>query len=285
MPKFSSKIFIDGGIPEETKQARQLLGYLDGQTTNPSLIAKNLKSRLGNGHPVSLTQEMALEEYKRIVKEMSTIITHGSISIQVFANQETRADEMLSQARVRSTWIGNCSIKFPCTKAGLTAAAVACKEMPINITLVFSQSQAAAVYEATIGAEYPVFISPFVGRLDDRGECGMDVIASIKRLYKESDMHVETLTASVRNLEHIYYGLYLKSNIITIPFKVFQMWADLGFPAPEEKYTYDRNGLKPISYQPEVALGKPWESYDLSHELTTKGVTAFWNDWMGLFTV
>src|SRR4030042_6579911 len=149
MAKFSSKIFIDGGEPPETRQAKELLGFLDGQTTNPSLIAKNLinreESRITNQESgIKLTEEEALKEYQRIAQEMSTIIPEGSISIQVFANQETTAEEMIIQARARHLWIPNSSIKLPCIPEGLKAAEVVCQEMPINITLVFSQSQAAA---------------------------------------------------------------------------------------------------------------------------------------------
>ena len=284
MIQLASKIFIDGGLPEETRAASELMlkkfsRPLDGQTTNPSLIAKNLKSRMGNGQPVRLSQELALEEYKRIVKEMSSIIPKGSISIQVFADQETKTDEMLRQGRERTRWIPNASIKFPCSRPGLEAAEIACKEFPINITLAFSQAQAAAVYEVTRGAKYPVFISPFVGRLDDRGENGMQVIANIKKLYAKGDRHVEILTASVRTLDHFLYALQLKSNIITTPFKIFQEWAEGGYKLPDEKYKYDSKNLKPIPYEESIALGKNWKKYDLSHELTDKGIDRFFLDW------
>lgn len=288
--KLSSKIFIDGGIPDETKQANELLlkklkAPLDGQTTNPTLIAKNLLAQNANvqSSNAKLTEEQALGEYKRIVQEMSRTIPHGSVSIQVFANEETKADEMLAQARERYTWIPNASIKFPCTMEGLKAAEIACKETPVNITLVFSQSQAAAVYEATKGAKFPVFLSPFVGRLDDRGENGMQLIENIMKLYSQGDGHVEVLTASTRTVDHILYALQLKSNIITIPFKVFKPWADAGFLQPDPTYVYEKPGANPILYRDDVVLGKPWQQYDLSHELTAKGINAFWKDWNSLF--
>ncbi len=293
MNKMTSKIFIDGGVPAETKQAKELLGYLDGQTTNPTLIAKNLASRgdtLGK-----LSEEEALNEYKRIVVEMYKIIPGGSISIQVFADKNTKSEEMLHQARARNKWISSASIKFPCTAEGLKAAEIACKEMAINITLVFSQSQAAAVYEATKNAKYPVFISPFVGRLDDKGVNGMDVIKNILRMYQEHaegpelaplsgvNRRVEVLTASIRNIEHIYYALKLRSDILTIPFAVFKEWGDLGFKEPSDDYVYAADNLKKIPYMKNVVLGKNWQEYNLYHELTDKGVSSFWSDWMGLF--
>lgn len=278
--KFSSKIFIDGGDPGETAQAKELLGYLDGQTTNPTLIAKNL-AKTKSGNP--LTETEGVEEYKRIVREINKIIPEGSISIQVFADENTTAGEMISQARDRINWIPNASIKFPCTRAGLTAAKTVCTDMPINITLNFSQSQAAAVYEATRGAKHPVFISPFVGRLDDRGENGMQLVGNILKMYEGGDGHVEVLTASVRNLDHLFYALQLKSNIITVPFKVFKLWSEAGFRQPDQNFQYKPAGLSEIKFNPEIKLGQPWETYDLSHELTDKGIAAFWSDWTGLF--
>jgi len=278
--KFSSKIFIDGGVPGETREAKKLLGYLDGQTTNPTLIARNLKTKMVN---IALTPEVALEEYRRIVIEMSKIIPQGSISIQVFANKKTKAEEMLKQARNCHRWIPNSSIKLPCTYEGLKTAEIVCREFPINITLVFSQSQAAAVYEATKEAKYPVFISPFVGRLDDRGENGMQLIANIIKMYKKGDGHVEVLTASVRNVDHILYALALGSDIITIPFKVFKQWADYGFRKPKKDFIYNLPQLKDIPFEKDVVLGKRWQEYDLYHDLTDKGVAAFWNDWNSLF--
>jgi len=279
MNKFASKIFIDGGVADETRQAKDLLGYLSGQTTNPTLIAKNLAASMGGK---KLSEEEALGQYKKIVQEINNIIPDGSISIQVFANRETKSDEMLVQARARNKWIPNASIKFPCIKEGLKAASQACREMPINITLAFSQAQATAVYEATKEAKFPVFISPFVGRLDDKGENGMDVVKNIIEMYRDLDHRVEVLTASIRNIDHILYALQLSSNIITIPFKVFKSWGEGGFREPEKEYQYPSSNLKPIPYDETIKLGRNWQEYDLSHPLTEAGVQRFWDDWMGV---
>lgn len=308
MDKITSKIFIDGGEPEETSQANEILLAklgcpLDGQTTNPTLIAKKLLSKIQISESKDtnkfqnpndkiqipkITEEEALNEYKRIVQEMSRIIPKGSVSIQVFANEETKVEDMLFQARERNKWIPNASIKLPCTAEGLKAAEIACKEMPINITLVFSQSQAAAVYGVTLQRKYPIFISPFVGRLDDKGENGMDVIKNIKEMYNPpaggGDGHVELLTASVRSIEHILYAIYLKSEIITIPFKIFKLWADQNFPIPGENYSYKvPENLRPIKFSDDIKLGKNWQEYDLYHDLTSAGVEKFYEDWMGLY--
>ena len=150
--KLESKIYIDGGDPTETAAADAILkkaGYhgLDGQTTNPTLIAKNFASKR-QGVKVSMAD--AFKEYKRVVSEMSKIIPGGKISIQVIGDPATlTTEEMLTQARDRVDWIPNSVIKFPCTTAGLAAVEVFCEEGPVNVTLNFSQEQAAAVYVAT----------------------------------------------------------------------------------------------------------------------------------------
>ena len=282
---FSSKIFIDGGDPEETKQADAMLkaaGYhgLDGQTTNPSLIAKRAESREQRG---KVTGKEAIEFYRKTVEEMSRVIPEGQISIQVIGDPaKLTVDEMLSQARERNTWIPNGVIKFPCTKTGLKAAEIFCQEGRVNITLAFSQERAGAVYAATKAHNYDVFVSPFVGRLDDRGENGMDVVANMLEMYRElGDGHVQVLTASVRNIKHILYALWLKSDVITIPFKVFKEWADGGFALPPKDFIYDVPGLTDIPYH-ELTLDNEWTEYDLSHALTDTGLARFWEDWKGI---
>src|SRR3989344_5384486 len=149
-----SKIFIDGGDPKETEEIKNLLGFLDGQTTNPTLVSKNPEAakKLEKGEKF-LKQEL-LEFYKEIVQKVSSLIPDGSISIEVYADKETKAEEMLNQGKEMFTWIPNAHIKFPTIKEGLIAAERAVKEgMRINMTLCFSQEQAAAVYAATKGAK------------------------------------------------------------------------------------------------------------------------------------
>lgn len=276
-----SLIFIDGGDPAETKQAKELLGHIDGQTTNPSLVAKNpeIMRYLVDGK--KLTREEALAEYRKIVESVARE-TDGPVSIQVIADSSTTKEEMLRQARVYKDWIPNGVVKFPCIMAGLAAAEEYCREGSINITLNFSQEQAAAVYVATKKAKHRVFISPFVGRLDDRGENGMEVVANIFRMYgKYGKQKVEVLTASVRKLDHLFYALQLKSHAITVPFKIFEKWAGTGFKQPLPSYRYDPGSLKPIPYK-ELILDRDWRDYDLHHPLTDAGVAKFMEDWTSI---
>lgn len=278
----SSLIFIDGGDPSETAKAKQALGHIDGQTTNPSLIAKNpdVMRYLVDGK--KLTTDEALGQYKKIVEAIAAV-TSGPVSIQVIADQTTPKDDMLAQARVYKEWISNGVVKFPCTTNGLAAAEVYCQEGPVNITLNFSQEQAAAVYVATKNAKHRVFISPFVGRLDDRGENGMDVVKNELEMYKKGDGHVEVLTASLRRLSHLLYALFLKSPAITVPYKIFTEWQAAKFIQPMEQFRYEADQVTPIPYQ-EITLERDWRSYNLQHDLTDAGLTKFMEDWKSITT-
>src|SRR5215471_8034409 len=177
MTRPKTKILVDGGDPQETRRAKELLGFVDGQTTNPSLIAKNphIRELIASGHKLSDREEM--EEYKKIVRTISPLVGDAGVSIEVFADEKTTTSEMLDQAREMFFWIPNAYIKYPCTAEGLCAAQMSVKVgMRVNMTLCFSQQQAAAVYAATKGTKEPAYVSPFVGRLDDIGQNGMDVV-------------------------------------------------------------------------------------------------------------
>ncbi len=267
-----TKIFLDSGDPAETKQALSVLGFLDGQTTNPSLIAKNPQTA---GR--KFLKEELLDFYRGVVKEVSSLIPEGSVSIEVYADNSTSAEEMLKQARELNIWIPNSHIKYPTTTQGLKAAEISIKEgLRVNMTLVFSQAQAAAVYAATKGAKKgDVFISPFVGRLDDRGENGMDLIKNILKMFEQGDGHVEVLSASIRSLEHVIKTFELGADIITAPLKVLKEWKT------SNKQTAVSNKLKPIPYQ-KIDLNRPWQEYDIQHELTDKGLEKFASDWNAL---
>jgi transaldolase len=261
----------------------KLLGFLDGQTTNPSLIAKNpaVRERLERGEKFS--QKEILGFYREVVGELASLIPEGSISIEVYADRTTTAEQMMRQGTEMFSWIPNAHIKLPTTAPGLRAAAQAVKQgVRVNMTLCFSQQQAAAVYAATQGARPgDVFISPFVGRLDDRGEDGMALIANIMRLYRQGDSHVQVLTASVRTMDHFMYALKLGSDIITAPYTVLQTWGEHGLELPGPDYQYGAGSLKAIPYA-DISLRQPWQEHDLFHELTDKGQEKFAADWNAL---
>ena len=273
----STKLFLDSGDPKETRAALELLGHIDGQTTNPSLIAKNPEAA---GKKFSEAEIYAF--YKGVLSEISGLLKpEASVSIEVYADAQTTAEAMLKQAREFNAWIPNAHIKLPTTAEGLKAAEVLVGEgVRVNMTLVFSQNQAAAVYAATQGAKKgDVFLSPFIGRLDDRGENGLDLIKNIMEMYKAGDGHVEVLSASVRNLQHFVKCLEYGSDIITAPLKAFKEWVDAG--RPESLALPENQNLKPIAYE-NVALSKPYAEYDIRHELTDKGLAKFAQDWNNL---
>lgn len=278
-----TKIFLDGGDPRETRDVIRRLGFLDGQTTNPTLISKNplAKDRLGHGERFS--EEEVYKFYRTVVQEIAGLIPHGSISVEVYADTATPAGAMLAQGKEMFEWIPNAHIKFPSSREGLRAAEQAVWEgLRVNMTLCFSQEQAAAVYAATKGAKRgDVFISPFIGRLDDRGENGMDLIANIIRMYRAGDGHVEVLTASVRSLEHLLQALALRSDIVTVPYEILKAWAEKGMPIPGPGHRYEPAGLKPIPYR-KIHLSRDWEQYHIRHDLTDKGMFKFSSDWNAL---
>ena len=284
-----TKIFLDSGDPGETKELLGLLGFLDGQTTNPTLIAKNpqAQERLVKGDKFSKDEVMSF--YKEVVTELSSLIPQGSISIEVDANAQSDADKLFEQGKEMYTWIPNAHIKYPTTTAGLEAAERSVKEgIRVNMTLFFSQEQAAAVYAATKGTGEPslsdfknVFLSPFAGRLDDRSEKGMDLIKDCVEMYKDSDHHVAVLAASIRSVDHLLASFAYGADIVTAPLKIYKEWVEKGMQIPDEHYVYNPQNLSPIVYK-QIDLTQNWANYNISHPLTDKGVQTFSDDWNNL---
>jgi len=282
--KPKTKILVDGGDPGETSRVKKFLGFVDGQTTNPSLIAKNpeIQKRIASGHSLSSQEEN--DAYRKIVQTISPLVGNAGVSIEVFADLDTRADDMLAQGKEMFTWIPNAYIKYPCTQEGMKAAEMSVREgMRVNMTLCFSQEQAAAVYAATKGSKAPVYISPFVGRLDDRGENGIDLVKNIKTMYRNGDGHVHVLAASIRHLDHLLASFALNAELVTVPAKVLEKWASNNFPMPERDFSFtgasdSGEALRSIPYK-ELDMDRAWQSFDITHELTTRGIQKFVADY------
>jgi len=133
-----SKVFLDGGDPKETKEILALLGFLDGQTTNPTLIAKSPEAQRRISEGKKFTHKETMDFYRGVVTELSQLLPKGSISIEVYADIKTTAEDMLKQAREMWRWIPNAHIKFPTTHLGLVAAEQLIDEGGrVNMTLVF----------------------------------------------------------------------------------------------------------------------------------------------------
>jgi transaldolase len=282
--KPKTKILVDGGDPEETVRVKELIGFVDGQTTNPSLIAKNpeIRKRIASGHTLSPQEEK--DEYRKIVQAISPLVGDAGVSIEVFADMDTKAEEMLAQGEEMFSWIPNGYIKYPCTREGVRAAEISVRrQIRVNMTLCFSQEQAAAVYAATRGSREPVYVSPFVGRLDDHGENGIDLIKNIKEMFKNGDGHVHVLAASIRHLDHLLASFATGAELVTVPAKVLVEWATKEFPMPDKDFSYKAvdasgNPLKAIPNKT-LDLKRPWRSFDTAHELTTAGIQKFVADY------
>ena len=117
-----TKILLDGGDPAETLRVKNALGFLDGQTTNPTLVAKNpeIQHLIASGHKLSRKDQE--NEYKHIVQQISPLVGDAGVSIEVFADLDTTAEQMLAQGEEMFSWIPNAYIKYPCTREGLRAA-------------------------------------------------------------------------------------------------------------------------------------------------------------------
>ena len=209
------EFFLDTADVDSIKELSET-GLIDGVTTNPSLVAKSGK------------------DFFTILKDISKIVS-GPISAEVTALE---SDGMVAEGVKLAKIANNIVIKLPLTQEGLKACTkLTKKKIKTNVTLCFSPSQ--ALIAAKSGATY---ISPFVGRLDDIGENGMELIQKIKDIYSNyPKLNTKILVASVRNMEHVAQAAIIGADVVTLPPKIL-----------EELY---------------------------EHPLTKKGLDAFLEDW------
>jgi transaldolase len=187
------KFFIDSGDLGEIREA-QAMGAIDGVTTNPSLLSKG-------GLPT-----------KKAIAQICEIVD-GPISAEVVA---TDTAGILQEGRELAKIHKNVVVKVPLIADGLKAVSVFAKEgTRTNVTLCFSPTQ--AIFAAKAGASY---ISPFIGRLDDVAEEGMDLIEKIVTIYRNYEFETEVLVASVRHPIHVVQAALIGADVCTVPFKV-----------------------------------------------------------------
>jgi len=208
------KFFIDTANIAQIKEVNDL-GLLDGVTTNPTLIAKEKKA------------------FRPTIEEICSVVK-GPVSAEVVALD---FDGMLKEGREVASWAKNIAVKIPLTPAGMNATKILASEgIAVNVTLVFSLPQ--ALIAAKAGAK---FISPFICRLDDIGQNGMELVADCVDMVHEFGFDSEIIAASIRGLPHVVESIRCGAHIATIPYSTL------------------------------MALFK--------HPLTDKGIDAFLKDW------
>lgn len=208
------KIFADTANVEDIKRINEL-GIIDGVTTNPTLVAREGK------------------DWESVEKQICAIVD-GPVSAEVTASE---ASAMVEQARKLSKWADNIVVKIPMTAEGLKAVKVLSQEgIKTNVTLVFSAMQ--GLLAAKAGATY---VSPFLGRLDDIGADGVELVQKLRQIFDNYGYQTEIIAASIRNYQHVEQVALAGCDIATIPAKI---------------------------------LVKSWK-----HPLTDQGLAAFERDW------
>lgn len=189
------ELFLDTAILDEIKKGAET-GLISGCTTNPSLAAK------------------AGREYNEVLKEICSIV-QGPVSAETISPD---AEGMVKEGIVFSKIAKNIVVKVPMTVEGMKACQrLAKKDIKVNVTLVFSANQ--ALLAAKSGA---FIVSPFVGRLDDIGEIGMNLIKDIKLIYSNYKFTTQILVASIRNPIHVLEAAKIGADIATMPYSVFE---------------------------------------------------------------
>src|SRR5271167_247094 len=270
--------------PRRDPAHQESSGFCGRADTNPTYVAKNpdVQRLTASGKRFSRAEQN--DEYKKIVQKISLLVGSAGVSIEVFADFVTSAELMLAQGEEMFAWIPDAYIKYACIHEGHRPANMSVERgMRVNMTLCFSQEQAAAVYASTRGAKEAVYVSPFVGRLDDRGEDGMSLVRNIREMYAAGDGLVHVVAASFRKLDHLLESFAFGAELATSPAKILEQWAADGFPLADQNFRYkavDSKGgaLRPIPYK-ELNLSASWDSFDLEHELTDKGIERFVNDY------
>jgi transaldolase len=190
------KFFIDTANPVEIKKAYEM-GVIDGVTTNPTLISKENK------------------DFGSLIKEIGDIVQGLPISLEVLS---LHSEGMIEEARKLSEMGQNIVVKIPMTGEGLKAIKVLISEgIKTNTTLVFSPTQ--ALLAAKAGTTY---VSPFIGRLDDVSQTGMDLIRQIMTIFNNYGFESEVIVASIRHPVHVLEAALIGADVATIPYKVIE---------------------------------------------------------------
>lgn len=292
-----TKFLLDSGDPNEYKEivalAHEKGQEIWGATTNPSLIAKKLAGQ-------KVTPEIAFKLQKDIVAQILALVP-GAVSAEVYADTTTTSDQMVQQGREIASWHERVFVKLPTTFEGFKARTVLRKEgVSINNTLVFSQEQVFAIclHEKLLQESYsirkspwPPFISPFLGRLDDQGQDGLNMLANSLKTQNTYFPEDQTwlLSSSIRTLRHLQETIRFDCDIITAPAKVYREYF-----TPTHRETPEQQTLQPIPYWTPPANLLDVQTLEefmhvleknilsINHPLTQKGIEKFTADWKAI---
>lgn len=293
------KYILDSGEVAEYKdlinQTKTVHEELWGGTTNPTLIAKKLTGK-------KCTPKESFMLQANIIKEILDIVP-GAVSAEVYADLTTTAEQMAVQGRELARISNRVYVKLPTNAAGFQARTILRKEkIPINNTLVFSQEQIFAIclHEKIMQEQFgpientwPPFISPFIGRLDDIGENGLDLLKHGMKIKSMFTYPLWMLAASVRSLTHMAQSIQANTELITAPAALYQEWFNVSFEK-KEHYSEGINSLISIpewTIPSELMQIKTIDEFDqaiksnildIRHELTDKGITKFAEDWKAI---
>lgn len=223
------KIYLDTGNIEQIKFGVDTL-LIDGVTTNPSLIAKEKK------------------DFKKVLKEISTLMekTNNDFTLSAEVTNIESSKDMIKQAKELIKIDKHIIIKVPMTFEGLKAVKELAKlKIRTNVTLIFSANQ--ALLAAKAGAWC---VSPFIGRLDDNGQDGLNLVEEIKQVFTNYNFKTNILAASIRSPQTVLECAKIGADIVTIPFKVFEQM---------EKHPLTQNGI--------AQFESDWENYKLNLSL------------------
>ncbi|MBI4078717.1 MAG: hypothetical protein HY429_00230 [Candidatus Levybacteria bacterium] len=304
-----TRFLLDSGDPDEYREisslAKQKGQELWGSTTNPTLIAKTISSK-------KITQDEAIALQKEIALEILKIVP-GAVSVEVYADEITTAKEMISQGRDFAAWDKRIVVKIPTNIEGFKARSVLRKDgILTNNTLVFSLEQIFAIclHEEIIQQTYgpinsfsgwPPFVSPFVGRLDDSGVDGMELVEQSMVMKQKLNFtfpqgrKVWMLEASVRSTSHIKRGINAEVELLTAPATVYKEWFTLKSEEREKLDTQQYaaslsdlpkweipHHLLPTATEDAFFHLLTTDKLNIRHPLTDKGILRFAEDWKSI---
>lgn len=203
------KLYIDTANLQEIREIHQL-GALAGVTTNPSLVAQALMQ----AGETFADEEAFYQRFTEVIKEIARLV-QAPVSAEALA---TEAEGMITEGRKLAAIDQNVVVKLPITAAGLQACrSLADRGIAVNMTLVFSANQ--ALLAARAGARY---VSPFLGRIDDIGGDGVELVREIRAIFDIHEIETEIIAASIRHPQHVTASALAGADIATIPYKVFK---------------------------------------------------------------